>query len=805
MASASSLRHAFRRLLRAPGFTTPALLILTLGIAATTGIFAVVKGVLLDPLPLPESDRLVLVCEEHPEALPFCGVASAATISDFRREARSFEDLGTLRNWNFAVRDDRGTASLDAGLVTPGLLDLMGVQPAMGRLFTPDEVGEDRDDVVILSHGLWARRYGSDPDVLGRTLDTEGELSTIVGVMPPGFEVPGAEWVEFYKPIPWDLSDPEVRAWRGHRAFGRLEPGVSREQARGELEELYRRLGERHEAITGEWRVGVRSLVDFVVGSGTRDALLVFLGAVGLLLLIGCINVANLLLVRGARQEGDFAVRYALGARRVDLVGQVLTESLLLAGLAGIAGLALAWGALEAFRGLAPPYFPRLEDVGLGWEVVVFVLGLTVLTALLFGLPPALRSSGGSTATILRSGHGHGSTRGAGTGLRRVLVVVELALSLVLLAAAGLLTRSFLGFLDWDPGFETENLVFFQAFVPSDRYPEDADVIGLWRAVEEHLEALPSVRAVATASGVPLRSSSEGVRYRVAGQEAVPVPELPSADFFDVGPGYFRTMGMRLVRGREFTEGDDLESPPVVMVNQTLAERAWPGQDPLGRTLWTDWTRETVEVVGVAADLEPLRPGERAPPIVYFPNRQKGVRTASMLAVRVEGDPPGQASLLRDAILAVESGFGVSSRGTVESLLRGHLASPRFNMALVGVFALAAAILAGLGTYGVLAYLVVERRREFGIRIALGSSRRRVLRSVLREGVVLATLGVVLGLAGSLAGSSLLKGVVHGVEPTDPATLSGTSLLLLLLALVACAAPAYRASRVDPVTLLRDS
>ena len=284
----SSCRVAARRLLRSPGFTVPAFLILALGIAASAAIFAVVKGVLLDPLPLPGSDRLVLVCEEHPEALPFCGVASVATVMDFRGIAGSFEDLGTARSWNFSIRDDRGgIGSLDAALVTPGLLELAGVRPAMGRFFTSDEVGEDRDDVVVLSHGLWMRRYGGDPEVLGRTLDVEGEVNTVIGILPEGFELPGMEWVQLFKPVPWDLSDPEVRAWRGHRAYGRLRAGVSLEQARNELQELYRRLGESHEAITPEWRVGVRSLLDFVVGPSTRTALLVFLGAVGLLLVIG--------------------------------------------------------------------------------------------------------------------------------------------------------------------------------------------------------------------------------------------------------------------------------------------------------------------------------------------------------------------------------------------------------------------------------------------------------------------------------------------------------------------------------------
>lgn len=798
----TSVRVTIRGLLRSPSFTLPAFLILTLGIAATIGIFTVVKGVLLDPLSLPESGRLVLICEQHPEALSYCGAASAGHIAELRRETKTFEDLGTLRTWNFAVRDDRGVTSIDAGLVTPGLLDLMGVQPALGRLFAPDEIGEDRDDVVILSHGLWTRRYGRDPEILGRTLDAEGDVSTIVGVMPEGFEIPGAEWVEFYKPIPWDLADPEVRAWRGHRAYGRLKPGVRREEARTELEALYRDLGGTHEEITPEWRIGVRSLVDFVVGAGTRDALWIFLGAVGLLLVVGCINVANLLLVRGARRRRDFAIRHALGAGRAHLMGDVLTESVLLAGSAGAAGLALAWGGIRAFKALAPPFFPRLTGVRLDWEVVVFGLALGTLTAILFGLLPAFRTSDADAGSLVRSGPSSSSF--AGRRLRRGLVVLELALSLVLLAAAGVLTRSFLGFLDWNPGFDTESLVFFQAFAPSDRYPEDPDVVGLWRATEARLASLPGVRAVATASGVPLRSGVEHLVYRVAGREGVPVPELPSASFFDVGPGYFRAMGMALARGREFSEADDLENRPVVVVNRTFARQAWPDQEAVGNTFWTDWTRETVQVVGVASDLEPLTPGEPAGPVVYFPNRQKGVRTATMIAARVEGDPGDQVSRLTQAMLEVEPGLGVSYRGTVESLLASQLARPRFNMVLIGAFAAAAAILALLGTYGVLAYLVAERSREFGIRIAMGSSRARVLRDVLQEGTVLAVLGTALGLAGTLAGSSLLRGVVYGVKPNDPLTLTLASGLLVLLAVVACAAPARRASRADPVLLLKD-
>lgn len=796
---ARRVRQVVRSLARSPGFTVPALVILAVGMTAATAIFTVVDSIVFRPLDLPGSDRLVLVCEEHPRMQGYCN-AAPGQVEDFRAATATLSELGIGRTWPYVLTDGAGSTGVNGGLATAGFLRALGVRPALGRLFGDDEHGPADDKVVLLSHALWTTRYGGDPSVVGSSLQLDGEPYTILGVLPESFEAPfDMAGVALWKPPHFDPADPEVRGWRGFRAVGRLASGVALPAAQQELTALYAGIARAHEEVNAEWRLGVYPLLDRVVGD-TRPVLLAFLGAAGLLLLIVCANVANLLLARGLGRRQELAVRAALGADRARLVGGLLAESLVLSLVATAAAAALASGATRVLVRLAPPEIPRLDEVALDARVLLVTALASVAATALFAVLPALRATAWNLAETVKSGGRGGESRSSGR-LRSALVTAELALSVVLLASAGLLTRSFAAYLAWDPGFDRGSLLAVSAFVNTAKYDSRASLFSMWRQAEEQVAALPGVASVATASAGPLFGGGDGATpYVPEGRE--PAGELPSVRWYDVGPGYFRTLGVAVVEGREITEADGLDVAPVAVVNQAMARAAWPGESAVGKRVRLTELELELQVVGVAADVAPLTPGAAAPAEIYWSNRQMG-RPATWFLVRADGDAAGLSRAVTDALLSVDPDLSLGTPRTLASQEARALVRPRFQAVVLLTFALAALVLSAVGVYAVVSYGVARRVREMGVRMALGASSRDVLTLVLRANLTVTLGGVGLGAVGAVLAGRLLRGVLHGVSPADPVALGGAVMVLLAAAFAAALVPALRATRADPLRAIQ--
>jgi predicted permease len=793
------VRQALRSLARSPGFTVPALLILAVGMTAATAIFTVVDSIVFRPLDLPESDRLVLVCEEHPRMQGYCN-AAPGQVEDFRASMATLSELGIGRTWLYVLTDRSGSTGVNGGLASAGFLRALGVRPALGRLFTDDEHGPADDKVVLLSHDFWTTRYGGDASVVGSTLDLDGEPYAVIGVLPEGFEAPfNMAGVPIWKPPHFDPSDPEVRGWRGFRAVGRLAPGVALPAAQEELQALYAGIARSHEEVNDEWRLRVYPLLDVVVGD-TRPVLLAFLGAAGLLLVIVCANVANLLLARGLGRRRELAVRAALGAERGRLVGGILIESLVLTLVATAGAAVMAWGATRLLLRLAPPEIPRLDEVAMDGRVLAFAALLSIVATALFAVLPALRVTSWDLAQTVKSG-GRGMESRGSNRLRSALVVAELALSVVLLASAGLLTRSFAAYLAWDPGFDRASLLAVSAFVNTSKYDSRATLFAMWRQAEEQVAAVPGVVSVATASAGPLFGGGDGATpYVPEGREEA--GELPSVRWYDVGPRYFRTLGVAVVEGREITEADGLDVAPVAVVNQAMARSAWPGESAVGKRVRLPEMELTLDVVGVVADVEPITPGAAAPAEIYWSNRQMG-RPATFFLVRADKDAAELSRAVTDALLSVDPDLSLGAPRTLASQEARTLVRPRFQALVLLAFALAALVLSAVGVYAVVSYGVARRVREMGIRMALGASSREVLALVLRSNLAVTLAGVGLGALGAVLAGRLLQGVIHGVSPADPLSLGGAALALLAVAFGAALVPGRRATRADPLRAIQ--
>ncbi len=796
---ARSVRQSLRSLARSPGFTVPALLILAIGMTAATAIFTVVDSIVFRPLDLPDSERLVLVCEEHPRMQGYCN-AAPGQVEDFRTSMGTLSELGIGRTWSYALSDQAGSTGVNGGLASAGFLRALGARPVLGRLFDDDEHGPADDKVVLLSHAFWTTRYGGDPSVVGSTLELDGEPYAVVGVLPEGFEAPfDMAGVPLWKPPHFDPADPEVRGWRGFRAVGRLAPGVELPAAQQELQALYAGIARSHDEVNDEWRLRVYPLLRQVVGD-TRPVLLAFLGAAGLLLVIVCANVANLLLARGLGRRQELAVRAALGADRARLVGGILTESLVLAFVATAGAAVLSLGATRALVRLAPPEIPRLDEVVLDARVLAFAALLSVVATAFFAVLPALRVTAWNLAETVKSG-GRGMESRGSNRLRGALVAAELALSVVLLASAGLLTRSFAAYLAWDPGFDRGSLLAVSAFANTSRYDSRAALFSMWRQAEQQVAAVPGVVSVATASAGPLFGGGDGATpYAPEGREEA--GELPSVRWYDVGPGYFRTLGVPVVEGREITDADGLDVAPVAVVNQAMARAAWPDASAVGRRVRLPDLEMEFDVVGVVADVQPLTPGAVAPAEIYWSNRQMG-RPATFFLVRADGDAAALSRAVTDALLSVDPDLSLGTPRPLASQEARSLVRPRFQALVILAFALAALVLSAVGVYAVVSYGVARRVREMGIRMALGASSPEVLSLVLRSNLAVTLVGVGLGALGALLAGRLLRGVIHGVGPADPVSLGGAVLALLALAFGATLVPALRATRADPLRAIQ--
>ena len=792
----ADIRFAARSLRKAPGFTAAVVLTLALGIGANTAIFSVLRGVVLRPLDFPEPDRLVEVCEEHESVAGFC-TNSFVNVRDLNARSRAFDRLGAGRGWPFILRGPDGAESVRGGLADEQLFRVFGISPALGRGFLETDLGPDAAPVVMLSHAMWRVRFGADRDLVGQDITIDDRRSTVVGVLPPGTGIPGLEAVEIWRPIPFDYSDPSNREWRGFRAVGRLRPGIPLEDGVADLQSLAAALGSEYPDTNAGWGLRGNSLHDSVVG-GSRRALKVFMGAVGFVLLIGCANVANLLMARSARREREFAVRRSLGAGVGRLARMLLAEGLLLATTGAAVGLLLAVWAVRTFVTLAPGGIPRVDSVTVDGTAILFTVVVAAVATLLFGVLPAIRASRPNLVSSLRSGPERGGRMRLGA--RAGLVIAEVALGLVLLVGAGLMGRAFLEIAAWDPGFERERLVMFWALASDGRYETGHEVVASFEEISAELAALPSVGAIGMASAGPLFGGRETISFRVPGSGGDSGTGEAVARWYDMDPGYFRTMGIPLLEGRYFDAEDDSAGAPVAIVNRTLAERFLEGRAVGGRIELEG--RGPVDVIGVVADVRPFRPDAVPEPEIYWPIAQR-TRFASHFVLRTQGDPAGFERTVRARVAAVAPDVSVNGFRTMDDLVGSGLVSPRFNLAVLGIFAIVALCLATIGIYGVISYNVSRRTHEIGLRKALGADQDRIVGQIVRQGFSPALAGIALGVVGALALTRLMAGMLYGVRATDPVTLVSVTLVFALIASIACWIPARRAAAVEPMDAMR--
>ena len=791
------LRYAARVLAKRPGFTLVAVATVALGVGATTAIFSVVNSVLLRPLPYKDPERIVQVWENNPKRGWTRDTISPLNFEDWRTQARAFEAVSAYEYESFVLTGGQEPERLGGILASSDFFRVIGVEPAIGRAFLPGEDRAGAGRVAVISDRLWQRRFGSRADVLNQSLVLNSESYTVVGVMPKGFQFPSRNTDVWVASV--DLKRP--RSDHFMYAVARLKAGTPLEEAQADIDRVALVLSQQYPDTNSNRGVTLVPLHEEIVGK-TRRALTLMLGAVGLLLLVACVNVANLLLARASGRRREIALRAALGAGRGRIARQLLTESLLLSVLGGACGLALSLWLVDLLVAWSAGGIPRAQEIGVDGRAVVFALAASVLTGIAFGLAPALGFSAPDLNQTLKEG-----AQGAGGGRRQTraqgaLVVSEVAVALVLLAGAGLLGRSYASLSRVEPGFDADGVLTARISLPEAKYQDKDRQALFFRQVLERVRALPGVAHAGAVSDLPFSGSRTSQSFELEGR---PESSLtPNADYRKISPDYFRAMGIRLLSGREFTDGDAKDSTPVAVVNDALARRFFAGEEAIGKRLvYQENGREVArEIVGVVADLKhDDLAGERAPE-VYVPHTQRP-NSWMFLAVRGPADPAALAAPLRAAVREVDPNEPVHSVLTMRQRLDQSLAPQRFNALLLAAFAGAATLLAAVGVFGVMSFQVAERTHEIGVRMALGAQRRDVIRLVVGRGMILTLVGVAFGLVGALALTRLMRGLLFGVSPTDPATFAGIALLLAFVALVACYLPARRAARVDPTVALR--
>ncbi len=794
------LRYGARMLFKKPGFTLIAVLTLALGIGANTAIFSVVNAVLLRALPYPQPERLLVLSEKMSNGQRL-GIAYPNFL-DWRERAQSFTEMAGFRGAVFNLTGVDRPVRLQGRQVSWNFFQMLGVQPQLGRMFVADDDKQGATRTTLLSHALWREKFGGDPAITGKAISLDGNSYTVIGVLPPSFEFFRKD--DLFVPLGVSLSPSD--AGRGNHsglnALARLKDGVSQPQASVEMDTLAAQLERAYSDTNSGQGALTYSLLDRYT-SELRRMLWVLLGAVGFVLLIACVNVANLLLVRAAERQKEIAIRLALGAGRWRIVRQLLSESVLLSLLSGLTGLLLGVWMMAGLLKLAPEGVPRLSQAKLDTTVLLFTLGVSLLTGLLFGLLPAWQAARHDLHTTLKEG-GRSIAGSGRERVRKALLVAEVGLSLVLLIGAGLMLRTVYRLTHVDPGFATENLLTMQLNLPRTAYDEPR-LQGFYNECLTRLEALPGVRAAALTLSLPIDGSNWNSVFIAADKPVPPRAQLPSSAFTPVSANYFKAMGIRLLKGRVFTEADTTGKPTVAVINETLAARLWPGEDPLGKRLKQGWPEDKSpwrEVIGVVADVKLNGIDQVTPLQTYLPLLQESSRFLG-LVVRTTGNPLNSATTVEQTIHTIDKDLPVFGVYSMDQLLGNAIAQQRLTLVLLTGFAMLALLLAGVGIYGVISYSVSQRTHEIGIRIALGAQRWDVLRLVLNQGLLLTLLGVGLGLAGSLALTRLMTRLLFGVQPTDPPTFIALSVLLTVVALLACYIPARRAAKVDPLVALR--
>lgn len=799
-------RYALRTLIGNPGFTTVTVLTLALGIGANTAIFSVINAVLLRPLPFHNPNQLCIVTESLP-SIPVVG-PSYDNFQDFRDRAKSFSAMSATRITTLTLTGSGEPERLPAQMTSASMFPLLGVSARLGRTFAPEEDRAGGAQVVVLGYSFWRRHFAGSEEALGKSLILDNKSYTIVGVLPPNYQllVPADVYIPFE---PWAKTLPDDRNWHpGITAVARLRDSVSLGEAQSEMKTVAANLAQEYPTYDTDMGAGVTSMRDRLVANA-RPALLVMLAAVGLVLLIACGNIANLLIARATARRQEIAVRSAMGASRAQLMRQLLTESGLLALMGTGVGLLLAWGSMSWLLRLAGTAVPNISPVTLDSRVLLFAVGLAVLSELLFGLVPAWQTARVDLRDVLNE-----ATRGS-TGTRRrrhvrsALIVAQVALALFLLVGAGLLLRSFERLSAQLPGFQPENLLVADIPLSTNAYAKSADRMAFFDRLLERLSVTPGVRSAGAATTLPVSGTGSAIHFNIEGRAPKSPHDYVVIGYRPVTAGYLETLRVPLVRGR-FIELSDTESTPyVVVINQAAARQYFPDSDPIGKRMQLgatpDATVPWMEVVGIAGDLKQDLAGEPKAEM-YVPVRQGDALLpvfALSVVLRTERDPLTEASALRVVVRDIDPNQPVVRVRTMEDNISGSVSAPRFRATLLAIFAGTALLLAMVGVYGLMIYSVTQRVPEIGIRMALGADRGTVLRMVIAQGLKLALLGVLLGVAGSLAMGRILTGFLYGVSPTDPATILGVAILLMLVAFVASYLPARRAVRVDPIMALR--
>ena len=799
------LRRGVRQWWKSRGLAALALVALALGIGATTAIFSVVNAVLLQPLPFRDADRLLAIFEKNIPQRKSDLYAAGINIDEWRRRSLTVSGVAAIFDGKMILTGGPGgrmeAEELKSERVSANLFPLLGVHPVLGRGFLASEDVPGQSNVAVLSYELWQRRFGADPSIPGKSIRLRGSSYTVVGVLPAGFSLiePG---VDVWTPLNFDINDPRVASGRSLTAIARLRRGVTFEQAVSEFDSMGASLEAAYPAIDSGYRAVVRPLAEQIVGK-TRQALLVLLAAVGLLLGIACANVANLLLARGATRRKEIAVRAALGASRLRITMQLLAESVLLALAGGALGAVLAAAGVTLVKRLGPANLPHLAQIHADWRLLLFAVVISVLTGVLFGMAPALQiSSGNLNAALVETGRG-GTVGRSGRMLRSGLVVLEIALALVVLIGATLLTRSFNRLRSVNPGFDSSNLLTSRLPFSAGRNAAPPRRVAFLRAVMPQLAALPGVRSVGASSGLPLVGLDAGVMFAVADRPAPPPDQRPMALTRSVTPDYFRAMGIPLVAGREFTDADTSRSPAVAVIDQALARRFWPGASPLGGRLALDWSPPVVaEVVGVVGSVKPETVQGEDWATIYSPYDQRPT-PATNLVIRTAGEPLALAASVQGEVRRLDPDQPLVQMETGDEIVAKAMAGARFNTLLLGLFGVISFVLAAVGIYGVVSYDVGERVQELGIRMALGAQKSDVLSLILGHAVRLAALGIALGLAGALVLTRLMESMLFGVHPRDFGTYAAAAVGLAAVALAASYLPARRAMSLDPITALR--
>jgi predicted permease len=812
-------RYAVRTFAKNPGFAMAAILSLAIGIGANTSIFSVANALLLRPLPYADAERLVILWNRSPGLNITEDWFSTAQYLDIKTGHHGFEQVAIAIGGNYNLTGEGDPERVGVIRISSNLLSMLGVVPASGRLLAPEEDLPGRPATALLTEGMWDRRYGRNPRMIGKSITINGQPYEVAGILPQSFSLPrevlptlyGTEQADIFLPLPLAPAAAQVRTGEDYNIVGKLKPGVSVAQAQAEMDTItahLRRDFPENYPPNGRLTFSIVPLLEQVVGN-VRTSLLVLLGAVGLVLLIACANVANLLLSRAVARQQEIAVRAALGASRWRIVRQLLTESVLLAVCGGALGIFICELSLKWMHVLGTKSIPRLADVGMDGRVLLFTLSLSLLSGILFGLAPALRISrldlNSTLKDATRGSAGTSAVWGRGNNVRRLLVISELALSVVLLIGAGLLIRSFARLQNLQPGFEPRGVLTFDLTMTGRKYSDKQVVLNTYKQLWERLEQLPGASAAGGVSSLPLSQAFAWTPITVEGRMPLPGEKFLNADERLVGGHYFEAMGIPLRRGRFFNEQDDTTKPIAVIVDEYMAEQLWPGQDPIGKRihiveLKSDNPWQTI--VGVVGRVKQDSLDSDPRIAFYLPQTQFPTR-AMTVALRSSADTAGVLSAIKSELRALDPDLPMYYVRSMGQRVDESLARRRFSMLLLGVFASVALVLATIGIYGVMAYLVSQGTREIGIRMALGATQRDVLGLIVRQGMTLAISGLAIGLTGAFVLTRLIRSLLFGVQATDPLTFVGISVLLAFIAFLASYIPAQRAARIDPMVSLR--